>query len=109
MYYDKKKPADQIGQHTLLVQASKQVIGFSEQIQKLKVNLSISGRTQSTFLNYSRLLAAMALHFKCLPTALSESQINDYLYFLQHLRNADKFGSSSILVKDYYSYKIVDT
>ena len=36
-----KKPADQIGQHTLLVQASKQVIGFAEQIQKLKVNLSI--------------------------------------------------------------------
>ena len=60
---------------------------FSEQIQKLKVNLSISGRTQSTFLNYSRLLAAMALHFKCLPTALSESQINDYLYFLQQQHN----------------------
>ena len=60
---------------------------FSEQIQKLKVNLSISGRTQSTFLNYSRLLAAMALHFKCLPTALFESQINDYLYFLQQQHN----------------------
>ena len=29
----------------------------------------------------------MALHFKCLPTALSESQINDYLYFLQQQHN----------------------
>ena len=64
MYHDKKKPADQIGQHTLLIQASKQVIGFAEQIQKLKVNLSISGRAYSTFQNYSRLLAVMALHFK---------------------------------------------
>lgn len=29
----------------------------------------------------------MALHFKCLPTALSETQINDYLYFLQQQHN----------------------
>ena len=77
-----KKPADQLGQHTLLVQASKQVIGFAEQIQKLKVNLSISGRAYSTFQNYSQLLAVMALHFKCLPTSLTEAQINDYLYSL---------------------------
>ena len=26
----------------------------------------------------------------------------------EQLRNAHKFGSSSILVKDYYSHKIVD-
>ena len=82
-----KKPADQLGQHTLLVQASNQVIGFAEQIQKLKVNLSISGRTHSTFQNYSRLLAVMALHFKCLPTDLTETQINDYLYYLQQQHN----------------------
>ena len=79
-----KKPADQIGQHTLLIQANKQVIGFAEQIQKLKVNLSISGRAYSTFQNYSRLLAVMALHFKCLPAFLTEAQINDYLYFGVH-------------------------
>ena len=60
---------------------------FAEQIQKLKVNLSISGRAYSTFQNYSRLLAVMALHFKCLPTSLTEAQINDYLYFLQQQHN----------------------
>ena len=84
-----KKPADQIGQHTLLIQASKQVMvglafQFSEQIQKLKVNLSISGKAFSTFQNYSRLLVVMALHFKCLPAFLTEAQINDYLYFGVH-------------------------
>ena len=31
-----QKTADQINQHILLVQARKQCIGFSEQIQKLK-------------------------------------------------------------------------
>ena len=60
---------------------------FAEQIQKLKVNLSISGRAHSTFQNYSRLLAVMALHFKCLPTSLTEAQINDYLYSLQQQHN----------------------
>jgi integrase/recombinase XerD len=29
----------------------------------------------------------MALHFKCLPTALSETQINEYLYHLQQQHN----------------------
>jgi integrase/recombinase XerD len=29
----------------------------------------------------------MALHFKCLPTALTETQINDYLYLLQQRHN----------------------
>jgi integrase/recombinase XerD len=29
----------------------------------------------------------MALHFKCLPTALTETQINDYLYYLQQQHN----------------------
>ena len=36
-----QKTADQINQHILLVQARKQYIGFSEQIQKLKENYSI--------------------------------------------------------------------
>ena len=29
----------------------------------------------------------MALHFKCLPTDLTETQINDYLYYLQQQHN----------------------
>jgi integrase/recombinase XerD len=29
----------------------------------------------------------MALHFKCLPTALTETQINDYLFYLQQQHN----------------------
>lgn len=41
------------------------------------------GRSQKTFENYSRHVAAIALHFKCLPTELDPEQIKDYLYLLQ--------------------------
>ena len=44
-----KKTATQIGEHTLLFQASKQFIGFAEQIQKLRVNLSILGSRRDIF------------------------------------------------------------
>jgi integrase/recombinase XerD len=45
------------------------------------------GRAHSTFLNYSRHLAKMALHFKCLPTELDEDQISDYLHLLKQEHN----------------------
>ena len=41
------------------------------------------GRAPRTFDNYSRHVAAMALHFKCLPTELEPDQVQDYLYELQ--------------------------
>ena len=48
MYHDKKTCRPNRSAYTpFLVQASKQVIGFAEQIQKLEVNLSISGRAHS--------------------------------------------------------------
>jgi integrase/recombinase XerD len=67
----------------LIYQANEQVLGFRDQIKKLERDLSILGRSSSTFKNYSRHLAQMALHFKCLPTELDEDQINDYLHLLQ--------------------------
>ncbi|MEY4553468.1 MAG: hypothetical protein RL099_1796 [Bacteroidota bacterium] len=41
------------------------------------------GRSEKTFDNYSRHVAVMALHFKCLPTELDEDQVRDYLFGLQ--------------------------
>jgi integrase/recombinase XerD len=43
----------------------------------------VLGRSEKTFDNYSRHVAAMALHFKCLPTELDEDQVRDYLFGLQ--------------------------
>ena len=67
----------------MLAQASRKVKGFSEEIQKLKVNLSVDGKSKSTYQNYARHLATLALHFNALPSLLSQEQIKDYLYQLQ--------------------------
>ena len=52
-------------------------------LQRFERNISVLGRSSKTFENYSRHVAAMALHFQCLPTELSPDQVQDYLYELQ--------------------------
>lgn len=52
-------------------------------LQRFERNISILGRSPRTFDNYSRHVAAMALHFGCLPTELDPEQVKDYLYELQ--------------------------
>lgn len=52
-------------------------------LQRLERNVSLLGRSESTFKNYSRHIASMVLHFQCLPTALDPEQVKDYLYGLQ--------------------------
>ena len=52
-------------------------------LQRFERNISILGRSSRTFDNYSRHVAAIALHFQCLPTQLDPEQVKDYLYELQ--------------------------
>ena len=63
--------------------ACDEVKGFSELLMRFRRNISILGRSERTFDNYSRHVAAMALHFGCLPTELEPEQVKDYLYELQ--------------------------
>jgi hypothetical protein len=44
----------------------------------LERNIFLLGRSSSTFQNYSRHVAAMALPFQCLPTELDPEQVKDY-------------------------------
>lgn len=57
--------------------------GFEPLLARFERNISVLGRSQSTFNCYSRHVAAMALHFGCLPTELDPEQVQDYLYLLQ--------------------------
>jgi len=41
------------------------------------------GRSQSTFKNYSRHVASIALYFGKIPTELDPEQVHDYLFYLQ--------------------------
>lgn len=52
-------------------------------LQRFERNISVLGRSPKTFENYSRHVAAMTLHFGCLPTELDAEQVLDYLYELQ--------------------------
>lgn len=52
-------------------------------MQRFERNISVLGRSPRTFDNYSRHIAAIALHFGCLPTELDTDQVQDYLYELQ--------------------------
>jgi integrase/recombinase XerD len=62
------------------------VEGFSFLLQRFERKISILGRSPRKFDNYSRHIAAMAIHFGCLLTELDEDQIKDYLYLLQQRR-----------------------
>lgn len=84
---NKKKRPEDLGQHTLIAQARAQVKGFTELIDKFEKKLSVLGRSNSTFKNYARHIAKMALHFDCLPTELQEDQVTDYLHLLKNEHN----------------------
>jgi len=66
-----------------LNRACNEVNGFAELLQRFERNISILGRSPKTFDNYSRHVAALALHFRTLPTELDPEQVKDYLFELQ--------------------------
>jgi len=83
---------------TLITTACTKVVGFSELLSEFQKKISISGKSESTFKNYARHLAKMALHFEQLPTELDADQINDYLYLLQqeHKTPSDSYFKHSV-------------
>jgi site-specific recombinase XerD len=52
-------------------------------LHRFERTISVLGRSARTFDSYSRYVAAITLHYKCLPTELDSEQIQDYLYLLQ--------------------------
>lgn len=56
---------------------------FGELLHRFERNLSILGRSEATFNNYSRHVAALSLHFGRVPTELDPEQVHEYLFMLQ--------------------------
>jgi integrase/recombinase XerD len=52
-------------------------------LEAFRKKTSITGKSASTYENYARHLAKLALHFNQMPTELDPDQINDYLYQVQ--------------------------
>ena len=68
---------------TILTMAQQRVEGFAGLYRRFERKMSIAGRSSSTITNYGRHIAAISLHFQCLPTELDQDQLEDYLYMLQ--------------------------
>jgi len=66
--------------NTIVSQAKKNVIGFSESYSKFIERVTIDQASKSMITNYSRSIAAIALHFNRVPHQVSVEEINSYLY-----------------------------
>lgn len=65
---------------TLLQQAKKNVPGFASAYARFHERVVIDQNSKSMIVNYSRSLAAIALHFNRPPQDISVEEINSYLY-----------------------------
>lgn len=66
--------------YTIVHKAKDKVEGFSDAYSKFVERVTIDQNSASLITNYSRNLAYLALHFNCVPHAVSVEQINTYLY-----------------------------
>jgi integrase/recombinase XerD len=65
---------------TLLVKAKINVPGFASAYARFLERVTIDQNSKSMIVNYSRSLAAVALHFNRAPQEISVDEINSYLY-----------------------------
>lgn len=65
---------------TLLSQAKMHVPGFTASYSKFIERVTIDQSSKSMVTNYSRSIAAIALHFNRVPHEISVDEINSYLY-----------------------------
>jgi integrase/recombinase XerD len=68
---------------TLVQRACANVKGFNALHKRLEKKIIVSGKSMSTFSNYMRCIAHVALKYSCLPTELDLEQIEDYLLHLK--------------------------
>lgn len=84
IYYDnKKKTPEELRENKIINQAKREVPKFEDLLVRFERTVSVLGRSQSTFNNYSRHVAAISLYFGKIPTELDAEQVHDYLFYLQ--------------------------
>ena len=66
--------------NTIVSQAKQNVVGFASAYIKFIERVSIDQSSKSMITNYSRSIAAVALHFNRVPHQVSVEEINSYLY-----------------------------
>ncbi len=71
----KKKHPDEVQFNKFVNQAKREVVGFEELINRFERNLSVLGRSKSTFDNYALLVALISLYFGKIRTKLDPEQV----------------------------------
>jgi integrase/recombinase XerD len=64
-------------------QAKREIPNFANLLHRFERTVSVLGRSQSTYNNYARHIAAISLYFGKIPTELDSEQVHDYLFYLQ--------------------------
>ncbi len=62
----------------IVERACNEINGFRELYQELDDEVRLSGQSSGTFVNYSRKLALLSLHFGKLPQDITDKEINKY-------------------------------
>lgn len=75
---------------------------FEKLYRLMERSIVISGKSESTLMNYARCLATMALHYGVCPIHLDEEQVLDYLH---HLQSQKKTPSSSYFKHTLYGLR----
>ena len=78
-YDNKKKNFEELREDKLLNQAKREVPEFEALLNRFERNISVLGKSQSTFENYARHVASISLYFGKIPTQLDPEQVQDYL------------------------------
>lgn len=68
---------------TIVQQACNEVSGFEQLYKEMERAVCISGKSNSTLINYGRQLAHLALHYGCFPLELNKEQVMDYLFLVK--------------------------
>jgi integrase/recombinase XerD len=95
------------GYNTIVSQAKQNVVGFSEAYLKFIERVSIDQNSKSTITNYSRSIAAVALHFGRVPHQISVEEINSYLYRMTlQEKHPIAMGSAAVASISYFKQAV---
>ncbi len=85
------------GYNTIVSQAKKNVVGFAAAYTKFIERVTIDQNSKSMITNYSRSIAAIALHFNRVPHEISADEINSYLYRMTvHEKNSVSYFKQAV-------------
>ena len=85
------------GYNTIVSQAKKNVVGFAAAYTKFIERVTIDQNSKSMITNYSRSIAAIALHCNRVPHEISADEINSYLYRMTvHEKNSVSYFKQAV-------------